>query len=219
MQQPGRWWIRAQRVGPAPPRPRCGCPTRTADRPSPARLGCRPRRAPTPAVAVALRTGTAPARRSGYRVPRADSSTKSACAIDNAARTSSSEPSGLPSRTFSRTDAENSVASSKATETRERSTSRSRSLMSTPSRMTEPPVTSYSRLISEVSVVFPDPVAPTMATVSPGRSSRSTPRSSSAGRPERDWASANLNCTSSQDQMTGGPRGRGRMLGRGDRQR
>ena len=43
-----------------------------------------------------------------------------------------------------------------------------------------PPVTSYSRGTSAVSVVLPEPVAPTSAIVSPARMVRSTPRSTSS---------------------------------------
>ena len=54
-----------------------------------------------------------------------------------------------------------------------------RSRMSTPSSRIAPPVTSYSRVVSAVSVDLPEPVRPTSAMVSPGSSSRSTPSSRS----------------------------------------
>ena len=131
--------------------------------------------------------------------------------------TSSSVPSGRPSSTFSRTDAENSVGSSKATAICPRRSARSRSRMSTPSSRIEPSVTSYSRLIRLVSVVLPDPVAPTRAMVSPGRTSRSIPRSRSlvvgrgVGEPELH---------AGELQATAGRRAdRAWLLRRGDGQR
>ena len=117
-------------------------------------------RQPLP-LAAGQRQG--PARRSGCPDPTAGRRRSRPGRSSRAARTSSSVPSGRPSRTFSRTEAENRVASSKATETLERRSSRSRSRMSTPSSSTEPPVTSYSRFSSAVSVVLPEPVAPTTA--------------------------------------------------------
>ncbi len=50
---------------------------------------------------------------------------------------------------------------------------RLRSRMSTPSSVTRPPVTSYRRVASAVSVVLPLPVMPTSAIVSPGSRARS----------------------------------------------
>ncbi len=112
--------------------------------------------------------------------PQGSSSTKPAWATCTADRTCSWLPPGVPSRTFSRTDAENSVGSSKATATLDRNSARSNSLMSTPSSAIDPSVTSYIRFTRLVSVVLPEPVAPTRASVSPGFSSRSMPRSRSS---------------------------------------
>src|SRR5699024_9945482 len=84
-----------------------------------------------------------------------------------------------PSSTFSRTVAENRVASSKAMETISRRSWRVMSRTSTPSTRTLPPVTSNSRGTREIIVVFPQPVSPTSAIVSPGRTCRSTPSSTS----------------------------------------
>ncbi len=49
-----------------------------------------------------------------------------------------------------------------------RSESKVRSRMSVPSIRIEPSVTSYSRAVRYPSVVLPDPVSPTTATVAPG---------------------------------------------------
>ena len=78
---------------------------------------------------------------------------------------------------FSRAHIENSVGSSNAVATIVRRLASSRSRTSTPSMVTRPAVTSYSRGTSAVSVVLPEPVAPTTATVSPGATSRFTSRS------------------------------------------
>ena len=55
--------------------------------------------------------------------------------------------------------------------------------MSVPSRRIAPQVTSASRGTRASSVVLPEPVAPTSATVSPGASSRLTPRSTGLADP------------------------------------
>ena len=70
----------------------------------------------------------------------ASSSTRSASASIGVA--ASPVSSGRPSSTFSRTDAENSVASSNAIAMCVRSSSRVSARTSTPSSVTEPPVTS-----------------------------------------------------------------------------
>ena len=77
-------------------------------------------------------------------------------------------PVGAPSSTLSRTDAENSVASSNAIATCVRSSLRVSARTSTPSIARRPPVTSKSRGTSAAIVVFPEPVRPTSAMVSPG---------------------------------------------------
>ena len=60
------------------------------------------------------------------------------------------------------------MGSSNAVLTTNRRLSIVMSRMSTPSIVMRPPVTSYNRGISETNVVFPLPVAPAMASVSPG---------------------------------------------------
>ena len=101
--------------------------------------------------------------------PHGRSCTNSAWATCSASSTSASVASGRPSVRFSRTLIEKSVASSNAVATTVRSWASGRSRTSTPSRVTRPAVTSKSRPTSAVSVVLPEPVAPTRATVSPGR--------------------------------------------------
>jgi hypothetical protein len=102
--------------------------------------------------------------------------------------------SGRPSVTFSRTLAENNVASSNAVATVARSSSRRRSRMSHPPMEMHPAVTSYSRGTNSSSVVLPDPVAPTSAMVSPSRMVKSTPRSTSSSasgyRKRTSWNSS-----------------------------
>src|SRR5207248_11124929 len=97
---------------------------------------------------------------------------------------------GRPRVRFSRTDMENSVASSKATPMTARRLSSVRSRMPLPSRVIRPPETSWSRCTSETSEVFPDPVTPTIATVSPGSTSRSIRRSTGSPASANPYASA-----------------------------
>ncbi len=92
--------------------------------------------------------------------PHGRSCTKVACAISSASATSASLASGYPSVRLSRTLEENSVASSKATDTRLRSEVSCRSRMSRPSIVMRPAVTSYSRGTSADRVVLPLPVTP-----------------------------------------------------------
>ncbi|CAM5643660.1 hypothetical protein SVIOM342S_01339 [Streptomyces violaceorubidus] len=66
------------------------------------------------------------------------------------------------------------MGSSKATATIARNSSRDRAVMSSPSSVIRPSVTSCRRGTSAVSVVFPLPVAPTRAMDSPGRMCRVT---------------------------------------------
>lgn len=91
----------------------------------------------------------------------------------SALRNSSSPAPSSPISTFSPTLAEKSVGSSKATDTSSRSCSRDMAVMSVPSRVIRPAVASCSRGTRAVSVVLPEPVAPTRAIVSPGRIRRS----------------------------------------------
>ena len=79
--------------------------------------------------------------------------------------------------TFSRTLAENSVASSNAQPTAVRSAASGMSRTSVPPISTRPLVVSASRGTSCSSVVLPDPVAPTSTSVSPRARLRSTSRS------------------------------------------
>ena len=82
---------------------------------------------------------------------------------------------------FSRTVAEKRKPSSGTSATARRSSRGSASRTSRPSIDTEPELTSYNRAIAATSVVLPDPVGPTTATVSPGDTSSVT--STSAGAP------------------------------------
>ncbi len=77
---------------------------------------------------------------------------------------------------------EKSVASSNAVATVERSEGSVRSRTSWPSMVTRPEVTSRSRGTSAVRVVLPEPVAPTTARVSPGRTSSHEIRQHRPGR-------------------------------------
>ncbi len=131
-------------AGPARPWPRYGCPGRTAivqhqhfgpadDRPGQGQ--------PLPLPAG---QGQALLADPGVEPP-GQPATKSAWARRSAAHTSSSLPSGCPSSTFSRTEAENRVGSSNATATRRRRSARSRSRTSVPSKRMWPPETSYNR--------------------------------------------------------------------------
>ncbi len=118
------------------------------------------------------------------RQPQGSSATNSsALATRRAWCTWSSLIPGAPRATFSVTLAENSTGSSNAVATTRRRSARRRSRTSTPSTVIRPPVTSASLGTSMVSVVLPEPVAPTRATVSPGRNSRSMPRSTSRSAP------------------------------------
>ena len=85
---------------------------------------------------------------------------------------SSSDAPGAPNVTFSRTLAENSVASSNAQATVPRSASSGRALMSVPSSRIDPALTSASRGTSCSKVVLPEPVAPASTRVWPGSRSR-----------------------------------------------
>ena len=106
--------------------------------------------------------------------PHGSSCTKPACATSSASAICSGVASGRPRVRFSRTDIENSVGSSNAVATTERSESRVRLRMSCPSMVIDPAVTSYRRGTRLVRTVLPEPVAPTTATVSPAARSRST---------------------------------------------
>ena len=117
----------------------------------------------------------------GVEPPRQLVRRNRACATASAASISSSVASGRPSSTFSRTLIENSTGSSNTVAICCATTVRRRSRTSTPSRVIRPAVTSYSRDGSADIVVLPDPVAPTIATVSPGSSS--SVRCREAGRP------------------------------------
>ena len=177
---PGSPWCRAA-PGPAPPRPapRCARPAPRAGRRAPAAAGL-----PSTARASASRwrwppDSDSPCSPTRVVSPHGRSCTKSAWATASASAISSSVASGRPRVRFSRTLIENSVASSKATPTTERSESRVTSRMSRPSSVIRPAVTSIRRGTSETSVVLPEPVAPTMASVSPGLRPRGRPRAGS----------------------------------------
>src|SRR6478672_1306266 len=132
--------------------------------------------------------------------PQGRSWTKPAWLTSIAERIWSSSASARPSVRFSRALMEKSVGSSKAVATSERRWARLMSRTSTPSMVTRPAVTSYRRGTSPVRIVFPEPVAPTSATVSPGATSRLTSRSTSSS-----GASGNAKSTCSRRRW---PRGR-----------
>ena len=115
--------------------------------------------------------------------PHGRSCTKAAWAAARASSIAAWLASTAPKLTFSLTLAENRVGSSNAQPTRVRSSGRVSSRMSVPSSRMDPAVTSASRGISCRSVVLPDPVAPTSASVSPGSSSSRMSRSTGRGAP------------------------------------
>src|SRR5438477_144052 len=78
---------------------------------------------------------------------------------------------------FSAIESPNRTDSCRTTEICARSESRVRSRTSSPSTETRPCTGSWSRGTSPTSVDFPLPVSPTIATVVPGRTSKSTPSS------------------------------------------
>ena len=103
--------------------------------------------------------------------------------------------SGSPSKTLSRIDSENRVASSNAMAMCFLSSERVISLMSTPSISIKPEVTSWSLVVRAVRVLFPQPVIPISATDCPGSSTKLKPEIRS-GLPSavsgyRKWTSLN----------------------------
>ncbi len=97
---------------------------------------------------------------------------RSACARRAAARTSSSVASGRPKRMLSAIERLNRLGTCGTIATASRKAASGHSRTSSPSSRICPSVTSYSRGSRLTRVDLPEPVVPTTASASPGRSSK-----------------------------------------------
>ena len=119
--------------------------------------------------------------------PPGSASTNVVALADRTARSSaaaSATPSdgSAPRRRFASTEPVKSTVSWKMMPTCRRKRSRSHSRTSTPPTSTRPCCTSYDRLRRRAHVLFPSPVAPTIATCSPGATSNEQSRRTQCSR-------------------------------------